>query len=212
MIQDFDRSYWIGCSDTRFVMSDNKATKTWQTWYQQKLGIESSLFGGNIYTRMGNAFEHPILATINKEMTTDRQLIIPKYNLRANLDGDVDGVIYEVKTHRADRPFEVTNAYYGQAQAEMFAWKQYIKDSEIYCDWHIREHLENLKGLYIVSYALNVEEYSNVDLYENGSIEVEIDENRLKFHKIKYDKGFVSQYKSRLKKLAKKIRNGEAPW
>lgn len=212
MIENYDRSYWIGCSDTKFVMNDNRSTKTWQTWYQIKLGLDDSLFSGNIYTRMGNAFEHPILKAINPEMNTDRQLKIPKYNLRANLDGDYKGIIYEVKTHRGDKPFEITNAYYGQAQAEMFAWKQYLKDSEHYCDYHIREHIEPLEGMYIVSYALDVDEYAKIDLYESGDKCVEIDMDRIKYHKVKYDKGFISNYKSRLKRLAKKIREGDAPW
>lgn len=212
MIENYDRSYWIGASDGKYVMSDNRSTKTWTQWYSIKLGLKDSMFGGNIYTRMGNAFEHPILTTINKDMHLDRQLKIPKYNLRANLDGDYNGIIYEVKTHRGDKPFEITKPYYYQAQAEMFAWKQYLKDSEHHQDWHIREHLEEFKGMYIVSYALDVEEYARIDMYERGEMCVEIDEDRIKFHKIKYDKGFISQYKSRLKKLAKKIREGDAPW
>jgi len=212
MISSYDRAYWIGCSDTKFVMADNRTTKTWITWYNIKLGLDESLFSGSVYTRMGNVFEHPILQAIDEQMNMDRQLIIPKYNLRANLDGDLNGHIYEVKTHRGDKAFDLSKQYYQQAQAEMFAWKQYIKDSDKYCDWHIREHLEDFDGLTIVSYALNIEEYSALEQYESGEREVVIDKDRIKFHKVKYDKGFVSDYKSRLKRLAKKIREGDTPW
>lgn len=212
MITTFDRSYWIGASDTRFVMAANRTTKTWLTWYNIKLGLDDTLFGGSIYTRMGNLFEHPILKAIDENMNTDRQLIIPKYNLRVNYDGDLNGSIYEVKTHRGDKNFEVSKQYYEQAQVEMFAWKQYLKDSEHYCDWHIREHLEPFEKLTIVSYALNVEEYSRLEIYERGEAEIEIDKSRIKFHEIKYDKGFISKYKPAVKSLAKKIRNGDTPW
>ena len=213
MISNYDRSYFIGGSDTRYVMAKNQQTKTWQRWFAIKCGLDDSLFAGNEATRLGNIFEHPILKAVNPLVNIDRQLIVPKYNLRVNYDGDYNGTIYEVKTHRGDKEFEITSGYYGQAQAEMFCWKQYLKDSERYQDWHIREHIEPFNELYIVSYGLDIEEYSRVEEYESGERQVVIDKDRIKLHKVKYDKGFISEYKPRLKQIAKLIRNGDGiPW
>lgn len=211
MISTFDRSWWLGASDTRYVMAENQATKSWHKWWAIKCGIKDSMFGGSIYTEMGNLFEHPILMTIDEKMNTDRQLKLRKFNLRVNYDGDIDGVIYEVKTHRADKPFEVSKAYYQQAQVEMYCWKEYIKESAIYKDYHTREHLEDLKGLYIVSYGLNVDEYNQLEAYKEGK-EIVIDLKRIEKHKIKYDRGFISSYKPRLKKLTKALRGDGIPW
>ena len=214
MIQNYDRKYWLGCSDTRFVMAKNRSTVTWIRWWNIKIGADDSLFSGNVYTRMGTLYEHPILKTIDESMNLDRQLKIPKYNLRANLDGDLDGVIYEVKTHREDTDFDVKRGsiYYNQCQVEMFAWKKYYKDSQVCQDYHTRQHIPEFKELYIVEYPLKVDEYNKLPLYESGAIPVEIDEKRIKLHRIKYDRGFISEYKQRAKELAKKIREGSAPF
>lgn len=214
MIQTFDRRYWIGCSDTKFVMAKNRNTVTWNRWWNIKLGMDDSLFSGNVYTRMGTLYEHPILKTIDENMNLDRQLKVPKYNLRANLDGDLNGVIYEVKTHREDTDISIKrgSVYYNQCQVEIFAWKEYIKDSHKYCDWHTRDHIPEFKDLYIVEYPLKVDEYNKMELYESGAMPIEIDPDRIKLHRIKYDRGFVSEYKQRAKDLAKKIREGGAPF
>ena len=167
MIKDHSRKYWIGASDTKFVMADNRSTKTWNTWWNTKIGIEDSLFSGNMYTMMGNVFEHPILLAINENMNLDRQLKVPKYNLRVNYDGDFDDTIYEVKTHRADREIDYSrgSVYYRQCQVEMFCWKLYLKDSAMYQDYHTREHIPELKGLTHVEYPLNVDEYNKLEAY-----------------------------------------------
>lgn len=213
MITSYDRSYWIGGSDTKYVIAKNKSTVTWRRWWNIKMGIDDSMFAGNIYTRMGTVYEHPILKAIDENINLDRQLIIPKYNLRVNYDGDLDGVIYEVKTHRADTEiqFHPGSAYYNQCQVEMFCWKQYLKESKVYCDYHIREHIPELKACYIVDYPLMVDEYNMLEKYEDGT-PVAIDKDRIRFHKIKYDKGFISLYKPELKRLAKAIRGDEIPW
>lgn len=214
MIRDYDRKYWLGCSDTRYVMAKNRSTKTWNRWWNIKIGADDSMFGGNIYTRIGTLYEHPILKAIDENMNMDRQLKVPKYNLRANLDGDLDGVIYEVKTHREDTHLDIKRGsiYYNQAQVEIFAWKEYLKDSNKYCDWHTRDHIPEFKDLYIVEYPLKVDEYNKMELYESGAVPIEIDHDRIKLHRIKYDRGFISEYKQRAKELAKKIREGGAPF
>lgn len=214
MIQSYDRAYWIGASDTKYVMNDNRSTKTWLSWWNVKIGIEENLFTGNIFTRMGTLYEHPILDALDPNIRKDLQLKIPKYNLRVNYDGDLDGWIYEVKTHREDKPLDigVGSIYYNQCQVEMFGYKQYLKESAVYYDWHTREHLPEFKGLYIVDYPLKVDEYSKLEIMEQGGMPVLIDKSRIKLHRIKYNKGFVSDYKSRVKFLAKRIRDGRVPF
>lgn len=214
MITSFDRSYWIGGSDTKFVMAKNRATKTWNKWWNIKIGRDDSLFTGNIYTRMGTLYEHPILDALNEDMNKDRQLKLPKYNLRVNYDGDYDGYIYEVKTHRDDKQIDITmgSEYYNQCQVEMWCWKQYYKEMSIYYDHHTREHIPELKGLYIVEYPLRVDEYNKFEAMERGDMPVLIERDRIKLHKIRYNKGFVSEYKANLKHLARCIREGGVPF
>ncbi len=214
MITSYDRAYWIGASDTRYVMNDNRSTKTWLSWWDVKIGREESLFKGNMYTRMGTLYEHPILDALDPNIRKDLQLKIPKYNLRVNYDGDLDGYIYEVKTHREDKPLDISmgSIYYNQCQVEMFGYKQYLKEASIYHDWHTREHIPEFKGLYIVDYPLMVDEYSKLEIMEQGGMPVFIDRDRIKLHKIKYNKGFVSDYKARVKFLARCIREGRAPF
>lgn len=223
MINNFDRSYWIGASDCRYVFM-NKNTATWDKWFAIKCGMRDSMFHGNDSTELGNLFEHPILHSYNPSIHTDRQLIVPKFNLRVNYDGDCDGTIYEVKTHRADVDISQYLSpptskkpngghYWQQAQVQMFCWKMFLKDAERYCDWHIREHIPQLKGHKILTYALGVDEYCKLEAYKSGDAEIVIDRARIEEHEIKYNKGFISRYKAQLKPIVKLIRNGDGiPW
>ena len=161
MISNADRSYWIGASDTSYVVG-NRNTDSFRKWFYVKLGITESHID-NKYTRAGTHFEHKILATLG-DVRKDYQIIIPELRLRVNYDGDKDGVIYEVKTHKADKPFKVTAAYWRQAQVEMFAMKT--------------------RELYIVSYGLIEEDYSNYF--------AEIDESRKAKTKIEYDEAWIN--------------------
>ena len=120
MITSHDRSGYIGASDVQFVIGNWK-TKTWEKWWMQKLGINQDHFD-NMYTKAGTNWEHRILDSLNlPNLEKDRQFIIEDLRLRVNLDGDGPGHIWEVKTHKADKPFNVTKAYHQQVQVQMFA-------------------------------------------------------------------------------------------
>jgi len=191
MITSNDRSGWFGASDTDKVLATNYSTKTFKQWWAVKLGEQESDFKGNKYTNAGNEYEHPILLRISENINLDRQIHVEKYLLRVNYDGDFDGVIYEVKTHKAINPYEISTTHWRQAQVEMYAYKTMQKELD----------LPPFRKLYIVSYAINVDEYNRN--------EVEVDFGRIKFHEVKYDKRFIKdEYLPRLKEKARALRKG----
>ena len=155
----------------------------------------SSLFAYWVSNRTGTMFEHPILDAVDKDINKDRQILLEDLRLRVNYDGDKNGIIYEVKTHTASKPFLTKNAtyqflpkhIYGQVQVQMYAWKTAHKNGE---------DIPPLKKLYVVEYALYEEDYFG---------KPEVDSNRIKFHKVTYDKGFIKQYTKRLEPLVKKM-------
>lgn len=148
-------------------------------------------FAGSIYTDAGNKYEHHILRSISEDIEFDGQIMIDKLLLRVNYDGWLDGTIYEVKTHRSDKVFEITNAYWSQAQVEMYAYKQRYDD---------------FKKLYIVSYPLYPDEY-----YTEHE-DIQIDFSRIKFQEVKYDKSWVkSEYLPKLKELSRYLKKGKMP-
>lgn len=192
MISSNDRSGYFGASDTSMVITKNRNTKTFRQWWNIKLGEQESDFWGNKYTEAGNAYEHPILASISEEIRTDHQIIIEKLKLRVNYDGDLRGIIYEVKTHKGEKDFEVSKQYWRQAQVEMFAYQQTYDD---------------FKKLYIVSYPLYPDEY-----YQDEHEEVTVDFNRIKFTPVKYDKHFIKdEYLPELKYLSRCLQKGRLP-
>lgn len=112
----------------------------------------------------------------------DRQIRKRKLRLRVNLDGEDATTIYEVKTHKS-AVFKVSRPYWMQAQVEMFATG---------------------KQLQIVSYHVEPEDYQNWFR--------EIDDNRLKFHPIEYDREWVTdEYLPRLRRLADYLKKGAFP-
>lgn len=187
MIQNTDRSGYFGASDTRYVVARNRETKSWKQWWSVKLGAVSS-FTGNRYTEAGNTYEHSILHTISDRINYDRQIINERLLLRVNYDGDLDGTIYEVKTHRAEKEFEVTKPYWQQAQTEMYAYKLMQEELE----------LPEFNKLWIVSYGLYPDDYTAHQA---------VDPNRVAFHPIVYDKAFIKgELLPNLKSLSKKLR------
>lgn len=180
MIADKSRAFWIGASDTNYVVG-NWQTDSFKKWWLQKLDLHESNFT-NKAMKCGNAFEHKILDCIG--CRKDHQILIPELHLRVNYDGDREGTIYEVKTHKAEKAFKVSKAYWRQAQVEMFTM--------------------NTKTLYIVSYALTEQEYLNYF----APIEVE----RIKYHQVEYDEDFINnEYLPKLKKLGECLERGEMP-
>lgn len=194
MITDLSRDGWFGASDTKYVMRDNKETKSWQDFWDEKCGrIKKDV--STIGTNTGTIFEHPILEAIDPDINKDRQIILSDMRLRVNYDGDKDGIIYEVKTHTAGKQFLTNNHAYqflpkhifGQVQVQMYAWKQAYEREMI---------ATKLNKLYVVEYPLNQEDYIG---------EPTVDVGRIRFHKVKYDKAFIKEYKKRLTPLVEKM-------
>lgn len=182
MINSQDRSYYVGASDTSYVVG-NWTTKSFENWWLEKLGLRRN----NLKTeamQAGNNYEHKILETLeidNLEM--DKQIIIDR--LRVNLDGNTATCIYEVKTHNVDKEFKVSKQYWRQAQVEMYTSK--------------------IHKLYIVAYALEESDYKNffnkIDKDRIQLIEVEYDETFI-----------IEEYLPRLEILTKCLKEGCFPW
>jgi hypothetical protein len=182
MINDNDRAYWFGASDSQKVLTPNHATKTWQQWWRVKCGLEEAYIG-NMYTAAGSRFEHPILECFDPTINKDRQLIVEELRLRVNYDGDKDGIIYEVKTHKADKPFEITPYVQAQVQTQMYAWQ---------------ECRDDFKGLYILSYGLTETDYRN-----GNPTAKDIEFDRIKIHPVKYK--YPKKYLKCLKALVEEL-------
>ena len=138
MIQDQDRSYFIGGSDSSYVVG-NWETKSFEKWWLEKLGLHKNNFTNEAMIT-GTNYEHKILDALEIEgLEKDRQFRVGR--LRVNLDGNTDSCIYEVKTHKSDKEFKVSKQYWRQAQVEMYA--------------------SGIHELYIVAYALKEDDYKN---------------------------------------------------
>lgn len=186
MIADKDRAFWIGASDTSYVVGNWK-TATFKKWWLEKLGLRKNEINTKAM-KCGNAFEHKILDCIGCEK--DKQLLFPELALRVNYDGTITPTnIYEVKTHKEEKGFKVSKAYWRQAQVEMFGFSlKYGKVPE----------------LNIVSYGLSEREYKNYF--------AEIEPEKIKFHKVEYDSEFIEKtYIPRLNIIHKCILDGVMP-
>ncbi len=118
MITSKDRSYYIGGSDTPFVIG-NWSTKSFDKWYATKQGLYSMDFN-NDAMRTGTAYEHKILEALKiPGMQMDRQVI--KGRLRVNLDGSTHDTIYEVKT-TIKKLVKVPWEHINQVNVEMYAF------------------------------------------------------------------------------------------
>ena len=138
MIQNQDRSGYIGASDTSMVVG-NWNTKTFENWWLIKLGLSRNNLSTEA-TKAGNNYEHKILQALNiPNLEMDKQIIIDR--LRVNLDGNTADCIYEVKTHNINKEFKVSKQYWRQAQVEMYA--------------------SRIHKLYIVAYGLIESDYNN---------------------------------------------------
>lgn len=138
MIENKDRSGYIGASDSGYVMR-SWGTATFEKWWRVKQGFEKNEFS-NDAMKAGTAYEHKILDALNiPGMEKDKQII--KGRLRVNLDGNTENKVYEVKTYKAGKTFKVTADYMRQVQVEMYALG--VRQAEI------------------VAYALLPEDYKN---------------------------------------------------
>lgn len=185
MIQSQDRSGWFGASDTSYIVG-NWHTKSFQAWWLKKLGLDTRHYTTRAMLA-GTYYEHAVLGHVGAPRR-DHQILLPELLLRVNLDGDGPGHIWEVKTHRADKPFKVTKAYWQQVQVQMFAK---------------REEEGILPEAEIVSYGLLPEDYAN---FFNG-----IDEARVGRHPIGYDPAFIRLYLDKLAVLRDCLIRGVFP-
>lgn len=181
LIQNQDRSYYVGASDTSMVVG-NWETKTFEKWWLEKLGLNKNNFSTEA-TKAGNNYEHKILDALNiEDLEKDKQIIIDR--LRVNLDGNTNTCIYEVKTHNANKEFKVSKQYWRQAQVEMYA--------------------SNIKKLFIVAYALQEKDYINffneIDKNRIKMLEIEYDESFIK-----------NEYLPKLEILTKCLKEGGYP-
>lgn len=168
MIHDHDRSGWFGASDVSMIMGNWK-TKTFGKWWLKKLGLDQGHFTTTAMNA-GTYFEHAVLEEVGAPRM-DHQIIIPEYSLRVNLDGDGPGRIWEVKTHKADKPYRPTKAHRQQVMVQMYA--------------KLREE-GGLPAAEIVSYGLTEEEYRNFF--------IPVDPGRLARHPVAYDPTFVAAF------------------
>lgn len=210
MIGNQSRAGYIGASDCKRVMAKNRASQSWKEWWLVKIGEMESTFYGNEFTRAGNAWEHSILTAINPGINFDRTIILDNKRmlLRVNYDGNTDNDIYEIKTHKNDHDFELTNEYWMQAQVQMFCWKYAHEHKLPDTDFM---PVEKLNSLTVVSYALRPDEvYRDFDDDECYAGKLPVDQDRLEFHPVKYDKAWIKEdYLPRLKELSKYLRKGQ---
>lgn len=117
-----------------------------------------------------------------KAEQTDLQVI--KGRLRVNIDGLTKKKIQEVKTYNYERGFILNKDYINQCQVEMFAF--------------------NTQDCEIVAYGLANKDYDNYFR--------EVDEVRLSFHEIEYNKEFINkEYLPKFKYLEKCLEKGKFP-
>ena len=165
-------------------------TKTFEKWWLEKLGLNKNKLSNEVMKAGKTPQEaSKIDRIVNlmrmieiKELEKDKQII--KDRLRANLDGNTNTCIYEVKTYNIAKEFKVSKQYWRQAQVEMYA--------------------SGIHKLYIVAYGLQEDDYNN---YFN-----EIDKNRLKLINVDYDKKFIeNEYLPKLKVLTECLKKGGFP-
>lgn len=185
MIKNKDRSKWFGASDTHYIMGDWN-TKTFQTWWLIKLGLIQKNFE-NLYTIMGNIYEHKIAKAISERMfeklKLDRQIKVRKDRVRINLDSESKKMIYEIKTFKETKnEWKLPESYIQQARVQMY----YAK-----------------KPVMIVAYPMREENYKNAFC--------EIDNDRLIFFRIEQDEDFIEQYRHRLLYLKQCLKKGIMP-
>lgn len=184
MIASHDRSGWFGASDTDKVTAKNRDTKTWRTWYAEKLGISRNDFTTGAMLA-GTYFEHRILDALSVPgIVYDRQVFIEDLRLRVNLDGDTGDCIYEVKTHSAEKVFKCPKKYINQVLVQMFA--------------------TGMKKAYIVSYGLEDEDYRNY--LRPISLE------RLELIPVEYDEEWICcTYLPKIRELSDALKKGVWP-
>ena len=185
MIQNHDRSGWIGASDVQYVIGNWK-TKTWEKWWMQKLGINQDHFD-NRYTIAGTNWEHRILESLGlPDLEMDRQFIIEDLRLRVNLDGNTPTRNKEVKTYKLDgqKGMRIATPVCGLVRNDR-AWKppqKYINQTHVQV-FGARMTGVDILGSDIVAYGLEEADYDNFLR--------DIDPNRLQEIPVEYDRKWI---------------------
>lgn len=179
MIDSHDRSGWFGASDTARIMGSWE-TKTFALYWMEKLGLYQNNYESPAMNA-GTHWEGRILDHLGI-LKRNRQIKIPKYCLRVNLDGEDKESICEVKTCK--KPFAVSKAYWQQAQVQIFA---------------------SGKPVFIAAYQLKPEDYQNyflpIDPARLSLHGILYDE-----------KWVVNEYLPKLYQLALCLKKGKSPW
>lgn len=203
MIHNIDRSGYFGASDSKYIVKKdgsptNHNTETFKGFWSEKLGGASKSLNSTMI-KVGNAYEHPILDAIDSDITKDGQIILEKYKLRVNYDGYKDGIIYEIKCHKAETEFDMSN-YWWQCQIEMFVYK------EMHKQWF----LPPFKKLMLVSYPVYLDERNAIERGDYSNIV--IDPKRWNMQEIVYDSVSVKgKYLPALKPLVRSLKKGKFP-
>ena len=182
MITDYERDYYIGASDTHYVMGSYD-TETFRKWWAIKQGLAEGQID-NIYTRAGTLYETAILDFLNIE-DRDAQKIIGR--LRVNLDGMTDLSIIECKTYQLSKGFKLTKAYKEQVQVEMYAFQ--------------------MDRCIIAAYGLLQSEYELAGFGITNPCEAD----RLDFYPFQFDEEWIMTYLPRLHYLEHCLDNGVMP-
>lgn len=192
MISDLDRSGWIGASDVMYVVGNWK-TKTFENWWMQKLGINSSRFR-NEYTEAGTNWEHKILDSLGiPGLEKDRQIRIEELLLRVNLDGNTRDRIKEVKTYK----------FYADT-GDAAKLKNGIAPRKYWSQVQVQMYASGIYGADIVAYGLEPLDYRNFLR--------EVDRGRLREIPVLYDPGWVETvYLPKHRILADCLRRGVFP-
>lgn len=211
MIHDYDRRYWFGASDAKYIYGSHN-TNSWRDWWDVKIGKDSPSFTGNIYTKAGNTFEHSILKTWNPNVTMDRTIYVPSLRLRVNLDGNLADEIIEVKTYQIDKEFKVTEGYFYQAQLQMLAWKlePILQFKECEGVPSLVPKNPTLKKHTILAYGLYPDEYYSsfsAEQIEKG--EIPIDKKRILSFEISPSRSTQRKGRRMLTKMARQMRKEE---
>lgn len=179
MIASKDRSDWFGASDASSIMC-KWTSKTFEQWWMQKLGINTKSFFTSA-TQAGTYWEHRILESIGV-VDFDRQILLPEYRLRVNLDGELNNRIKECKTYKFVNGYKPTKAHVMQVRVQM---------------WVTGEQAD------IVAYGLVEKDYEN---YFRS-----IERERLQEFPIEQDQKFIKIFLHRLQYLADCLTKGKFP-
>ena len=182
MIASQDRSGYFGASDVSYIVGNWK-TATFEKWWMQKLGINRDHFN-NRYTLAGTHYEHRILESLGIPMELDKQIILEDLLLRVNLDGNDADTIYECKTYKFEKGFNMPKKYIQQVQVQMLA--------------------SGLRRAKIIVYGLTEDDYDN---YFNP-----IDPERRNEFIIEYDERWINEvFLPKLRNLAQCLQEGRFP-